>query len=115
LEFAVLPSAAWVVTRESEESNNSCDKNVLRKKTNKYERKKLFFTLFIDRLRNMTLPTPAQVEKFLIGAARGLLVRHRNRESDILVERKPKNWLKLTKSISYTCQPPFARGLRPIH
>jgi hypothetical protein len=31
-------------------------------------KEKTLFTLFVDRLRDMTLPTPAQVEKFLISA-----------------------------------------------
>jgi hypothetical protein len=47
----------------------------------------------------MILLTQAQVENFLIGAARGLLVGPRNQEtseSDILVKRKRKNWSKRT-------------------
>jgi hypothetical protein len=113
-EFAVLPPA-WIALLPGRVTITVIRMFLRKKKTNAYEREQLFFTSSIDRVRDMTLPTPAQVDKFLIEAARDLLVGHRNRESDILVERKQKNWLKLTKSIRYTCQPLLARCLRPIH
>lgn len=49
-------------------------KMLVRKKKDYIRKEKIFFTLFIDRLRDMTLLTLVQVENFLSSAACGLLI-----------------------------------------
>ena len=58
-------------------------KMLVRKKKDYIRKEKIFFTLFIDRLRDMTLLTLVQIENFLSSAACGLLIGPKKRSHQI--------------------------------
>jgi hypothetical protein len=114
--FAFRPD--WAVTRESEESNNSRDKNVFKKEKKnrihmKEEKNSFLLCSSIDFVIRHC--RPQFKSKFPDRSSTRPISRSQKQGSDILVKRKQKKWLKLTKSTSYSCQPPFARRLRSIH